>query len=90
MSKGYTLNYFINLFNNTTTSDWKGRSVFDFVETKRGVRATALENFIGYGVISNVDLGSKQTNVLGKTPRARILKALYNRKRHGNVFGKRV
>lgn len=52
-------------------------------------RSNALDDFLGGRTISINDAGKKSPYYkLGSTPRGRILKALRNRKRYGNVFGK--
>ncbi len=86
MSKGYTINYFIKLFTNTTNSELKTKGVDNVVSPRYGsssVKVDTLDNFLDYKTL-DVTTGSGQYAQLGKTPRARILKALKLRKKNGS------
>jgi hypothetical protein len=54
------------------------------------VRVKALKHFLGAQETADINDGAAGYSVLGKTPRARILAALRNRKRTGNVFGRKA
>jgi len=108
--KGYTLNYFIDFFQNIPDHQWcieqnqKGdtvqhcaqghvlrdaRTTFSKSNRRNTVRLNALNAFLGRNVVSiNDDTGNSYSE-LGKTPRGRVLTALRNRKRTGNIWGKK-
>jgi hypothetical protein len=50
-------------------------------------RVRALDRVIGSP--ANINDGQYDFKKLGKTPRGRILRALRNKKRYGNIFGKK-
>jgi hypothetical protein len=60
------------------------RTTLDKTESYKNERLGALEGFIGDVTGINDGAGYKK---LGKTPRGRVLTALRNRKRHGNIYG---
>ena len=88
-TKGYTLQYFIDLFTNTTTRQLSTNSVYNVVSPRKGVtsvRAEVLDNWLSYNT-TNIANGTGSFASYGKTPRARLLKALRNRKNNGTVYG---
>lgn len=65
------------------------RTTLDRTNTRVVGRVEALENFLGHET-ADINDASPGDNFysLGKTPRGRILKALRNRQKYGNVLGK--
>ena len=107
MHRGYTLNYFIDFFQNIAPHRWTtgtlqegetvqkcalGHALTDnrtgevIDESVGNARAEALQSFLD-GTTELINDGSSGFDHLGKTPRTRILRALRNRKRTGNVDG---
>lgn len=90
MTKGYTLNYFVNLFNSTgSKSISNAKEVYTFVSPRLGfnsVRGVVLDQWLG-GVKNTraIANGTGRFSTYGSTPRARLLKALRNRKTTGSV-----
>jgi hypothetical protein len=88
MSKGYTIQSFINLFTNTTNSTLNRVGVETVVSPRFGVysvKFNTLEDLLNTDVYDVVNgIGTFAT--LGKTPRTRILTALRNRKKFGTVL----
>jgi hypothetical protein len=87
MSKGYTINYFVNVFTNTTNTQIARNGVYNTVSPRNGyasVKAGALDRFL-QGQTYAIANGTGVFASFGKTPRARLLKALRNRKRYGTV-----
>jgi len=90
--KGYTLVNLIAFFQNTTNAQFKHLNALELADgalTGRESfgRGNALDNFLGYETWAINDGLTKAYRALGKTPRTRILRALRNRKRTGNVLG---
>lgn len=88
MSKGYTINYFLDVFKNTTNKELASNGVFQTVAPRNGfnsVKATTLNKFLDYQTIA-IARGNGAYAVLGATPRARLMKALANRKRTGSTL----
>lgn len=88
MSKGYTIQYFINTFTNTTVATVNRNTVYDVVSPRFGetsVKAEALDAWLGTSA-EDVANGTGVFSTLGKTRRARVLKALRNRQRFGTVL----
>jgi hypothetical protein len=88
MSKGYTIQYFINTISNATVATVNNSSVYDVVSPRFGtssVKAQALESWLGTDADYVAD-GVGEFSTLGKTRRARVLKALRNRQRFGTVL----
>jgi hypothetical protein len=87
MSKGYTISYFINVLQNTPTSTVTKLGVFNVVAPRFGaesVKVDALQSWLGYNTTA-IASGSGRFASFGKTPRARLLTALKNRKVNGFV-----
>lgn len=90
-TKGYTLNYFINTFSNLTPRQVGNTlgQVYNAVSPTLGgssVRSYALDNWFGTpATLEAVVTGQGTFANYGKTARARVLKALRNRKRFGTV-----
>ena len=81
-TKGYTINYFINLFTDVTNSQLANNGVYSTVSPRKGVtsvRAAVLNDLLN-GNTRNVVNGTGRFSSFGSTPRARILKALRLRK----------
>lgn len=81
-TKGYTINYFIDLFTNTTNRQLVTNGVSAVVSPRFGatsVRAKVLDRLLNYDVIEIVN-GFYDYSSFGSTPRTRILKALRLRK----------
>lgn len=110
MSKGYTLNYFIDFFQSIPDHQWcmgtnqkdgtvqhcaqghilrDQRTNLSNTTRQATTRLNALNAFLGTSVVSINDNGDFNGVKLGRTPRGRVLKALRNRKRYGNVTGKK-
>lgn len=86
MSKGYTLQYFINTFKNTRKVDG-GDGVYLTVSPRFGyfsVKAEALDTWL-QGETGDIVSGRGRFASYGKTARARVLRALNNRKNSGLV-----
>lgn len=86
-TKGYTLNYFLKLFNGTSNRAISSNGVYGVVSPLLGsssVRATVLNTWLG-NKTSQIANGTGKFASYGTTPRARILKALRNRKVNGSV-----
>ncbi len=86
MSKGYTINYFVNELSQVHPSVFNYTDVAHVVSPRFGANSmkfTALNNFLhGMTTVIAYDEDFKD---LGKTPRARVLKALKMRKKLGSV-----
>lgn len=63
------------------------RTTLERTNKRASQRMEALENFLN-GDTTEINDSSSQYADLGKTPRGRILKALRNRQKYGNVLGK--
>ena len=94
MSKGYTLNFFIDAVENTTASVWNENTFLgnihygDVISPRAGitsVKVEVLNEFLGFELGDIVD-GVGDFAKLGKTPRTRLLKALRLRKKNGNII----
>ena len=88
MSKGYTIQYFIDLFTNTNNTVFKNNTVYDIVSPRYGsdsVKAQALTEWLGFNPV-HVANGVGGFRTLGATPRTRLLKALKNRQRFGTTL----
>jgi hypothetical protein len=88
MTKGYTLSYFLNLLGNSRARQLTNKdSVYSFVSPRFGfnsVRAVVLDTWLG-GKTTQIVNGTGRFSNYGSTPRARLLKALRNRKVTGAV-----
>lgn len=87
MHKGYTINYFIGLVGGVTNAKLKNVGIANLVSPRLGASSqafAALNTFLG-GNLNAIVNGNKGYASLGITPRARILKALKNRKKFGSV-----
>lgn len=85
MSKGYTLNYFINVLSNTrTVSNIAVYSTFSPRFGKASVKARALDAWLDNQTLE-IARGHGRFAHLGKTPRSRLLKALRLRKQNGFI-----
>lgn len=87
MSKGYTINYFITVLKNTNTSLVNKNGLYNTVSPRYGyhsVKAEALDNWLN-GLTAPIYRGDGRFASYGKTGRARVLKALQNRKTLGFV-----
>jgi hypothetical protein len=88
MSKGYTINYYTNLFKSASPRNLTPTNLPNFVSPVYGsssVKFSQLDGFLG-GNIFEIARGHGDFASFGKTPRARILKALSLRKKHGFVI----
>lgn len=88
MHKGYTINYFINLLQGTTNSTITDTGIAKVVSPRLGRRSqavSALNTFLG-GNLTAVTNGTNGFKTYGKTPRARLLKALRTRQTSGTLF----
>ncbi|CAM6003853.1 unnamed protein product [Sphagnum balticum] len=65
--------------------NFAGVSTTDISELPAEGRAAALEEFLGHST-AEINDGAPAYKSLGKTPRARVLRALRNRKRTGAVL----
>lgn len=88
MHKGYTINYFINLVEGATNQQITGNGIASIVSPRLGNKSQAVSALNSYlsGSLSAVVNGTKGFNSFGKTPRARLLKALRTRKTYGTLF----
>jgi hypothetical protein len=87
MSKGYTINFFVNALKGVTNTQLNKNGVFNVVSPVYGsfsVKAAALDTFLG-GNTSSIASGDGAFANLGKTPRTRLIKALKLRKQFGYV-----
>lgn len=87
MSKGYTINFFVNTLKGVTNTQLNNNGVFNVVSPRLGrfsVKANTLNNFLG-GQAAYIEYGTGAFAKLGKTPRTRLLKALKLRKQFGYV-----
>ena len=87
MSKGYTINFFINTLSGVTNTQINNNGLFNVVSPVYGVnsvKAQALDNWLG-GNTASIAFGTGKFAALGKTPRTRLLKALKLRKKFGYV-----
>lgn len=87
MSKGYTISYFIDVLKNTTTRQVTNNGIYSVVSPRFGgfsVKADALDTWLSYNTTAIVK-GEGRFASYGKTPRARLLTALKNRKVNGSV-----
>ena len=88
-TKGYTLQYFIDLFTGTTTRQLNKNGIYNVVSPRDGalsVRADVLDTWLSYNTTAVVN-GTGTFANFGKTSRTRLLRALRNRKNTGSVFG---
>lgn len=88
MSKGYTIQSFINIISGTTNTALLNNGVYNVVAPRFGansVKAEALDNFLGANTLAIVN-GKGKFGTLGKTARGRLLKALRNRQTLGTVL----
>ncbi len=90
MSKGYTINYFVNLISDLKETELK-KDIYKAIAPRGGYnseRAIRLEDWVGgEETFREIAAGkTARTKALGKTTRARILKALKTRKAKGKVF----
>ena len=88
MTKGYTIQYFIDLFDGTTSRQLNRNGVYNVVSPRRGydsVRAEVLDFWLG-NQTTNIVKGHGKFATFGASPRSRLLKALRLRKTNGSVF----
>lgn len=71
---------------NRDVEAFAGANTCDVSGLPTEARAQALDNFLN-GETASINDGDTGYAELGKTPRGRILRALRNRKRTGNIFG---
>lgn len=88
MSKKYTINYFINEISEKVTTKDTLESVIEKISPRYGfgsVKVAVLERYIGSFDDSVYDDGTFRfkNNVIAKTPKTAILKALKKRKEFG-------
>ena len=92
MHKGYTINYFINLFSNVAKRNMTVDEVAKVVSPRKGQNSqafNALDRLLDYdleNVITGSDFGCDDFTRFGKTTRTRLLKALRTRKKYGYLF----
>jgi len=87
MSKGYTINFFVNTLKGSTNTQLNNYGVFNVVSPVYGansVKASTLNTFLG-GNTASIAAGVGAFSKLGKTPRTRLIKALKLRKQFGYV-----
>ena len=88
MTKGYTISYFLGLFGNVRSRSLTSTdAVYSFVSPRFGynsTRAFVLDTWLG-GKTTQIVNGTGRFSTYGATPRARLLKALRNRKQNGVV-----
>ena len=88
MSKGYTINYFVNTIKGAKAAALKS-DVYEAISPRNGffsVKAIALDNFLGGETLAyQIAEGIGSFEGLGKTPRSRLLKALSLRKKNGKT-----
>lgn len=88
MTKGYTLNYFLGLFGNSRSRQLENvDAVYSFVSPRFGyfsTRAVVLDTWLG-DQTNAIVRGTGRFSTYGRTPRARLIKALRNRKTTGTV-----
>lgn len=87
MSKGYTLSYFIKTLSSATPTKVTRDGVYNTVSPRDGVfsvKADALDSWLDHQTLS-IARGDNDFASYGKTSRARLLKALRNRKNNGTV-----
>ena len=85
-SKGYTISFFINEIQSKVGHNSNVASLVDAISPVYGadsVKINTLSSFVGN--FNAVASGTGKYAGLGKTPRARLLKALKLRKKHGFV-----
>lgn len=85
MSKGYTINFFVQTLKNVSAKTVANRGVYDVVSPRYGAfstKAEALDQWLSYNV-SAITQGQGRFASYGKTARARLLTALRNRKVNG-------
>lgn len=86
MSKGYTISYFVNVLSNARTSQvLNADAVYSTVSPRFGyasVKARALDTWLNHKTTAIAN-GYGRFASFGKTPRARVLKALRLRKQNG-------
>jgi hypothetical protein len=85
MSKGYTINFFINTLTGATNTQIDNYGVFNVVSPRYGagsVKAEALNTLLD-GSVCDIAAGAGKFAKLGKTSRTRLLKALRIRKKFG-------
>ena len=86
MTKGYTLNYFIGAISNVSDKALVSNGVYSAISPRRGsdsVKALMLDVWLGHKT-SQIVSGKGNFKSFGKTPRARLLKALRLRKKNGS------
>jgi len=89
MSKGYTISYFVKALKNAPTRAVgnTASSVFQAVSPRLGlfsVKADALDTWLNYQT-HNIAQGAGIFSTYGKTPRARLIRALNNRFKNGSI-----
>ena len=87
MSKGYTINFFINVIKNTKSRAVTSDNVYNVVAPRYGqfsVKSEALDYWLNFNT-ADISEGRGRFSTYGKTPRARLLTALKNRKVKGTI-----
>jgi len=87
LSKGYTINYFIDVLKSAATNKVTKEGVYSVVSPRFGgqsVKANALDGWLNFKT-NAIAKGVGQFASYGKTPRARLLTALSKRKKLGTV-----
>jgi len=87
MSKGYTINFFIQAVKSATTASVTNNGVYNVVSPRFGAfstKACALDSWLGHKT-DDIFIGRGRFSSYGKTPRTRLLTALRNRKKIGTV-----
>lgn len=85
MSKGYTIQYFLNTFAGVSNTALNRQGVYDVVSPRYGaesIKAFTLDEYLS-GRTLNVYRGVGGFSNLGKTPRTRLINALKLRKKLG-------
>jgi hypothetical protein len=88
MSKGYTIQSFINLFSGVSNTTLTNVGVETVVSPRFGdlsVRMEALDTWLE-GDTHAIVAGSGVYSTFGKTARTRLVKALKNRQKYGTVL----
>jgi hypothetical protein len=87
-TKAYTIQYFIDLFEGTTSRNLTRHGVYNVVSPRKGydsVRAEVLDYWLGNQTNFIVN-GTGKFSTFGASQRSRLLKALRLRKTNGSVF----
>ena len=88
MHKGYTTNYFIDLFKNTPDEFFAQHSIDKIISPKKGKQSqafNALDEMFN-GELIEIERGLRYYHKLGSTPKERLIDALKQIQRYGFVF----